>query len=237
MHLWKKLLATTALTVALLGLAPAGMASASPNSQPATSVATQYPAALLSTADSDKNSWKDIGCGSADNSNCLPYKRWMPATQAFHGRFDGFGGMAATSYQVQAGVSSSLMSTGNLLYSLGGSIVGLADNVNILQVAGKDVNKGFAAIGSAFRRRHHDGPDARAKHRATAHQHHHRPWAHGRHGDGRKRRDEQGKRRERRRVRLRQLVRSHVASMDGESHLDGDMRGHPRHRFLVEHRG
>jgi hypothetical protein len=150
MHLWKKLLATTALTVALLGLAPAGMASASPNSQPATSVATQYPAALLSTADSDKNSWKDIGCGSADNSNCLPYKRWMPATQAFHGRFDGFGGMAATSYQVQAGVSSSLMSTGNLLYSLGGSIVGLADNVNILQVAGKDVNKGFAAIGSAF---------------------------------------------------------------------------------------
>lgn len=147
MHLWKKLLATTALTVALLGLSPAGLASAAQSSAP---TATHPAVTLVNTADADKNSWKDIGCGSADDSNCLPYKRWMPATQAFHGRFDGFGGMAATSYQVQAGVSSSMMSTGNLLYSLGGSIVGLADSVNILQVAGKDVNKGFAAIGNAF---------------------------------------------------------------------------------------
>ncbi|MGW8431324.1 hypothetical protein ACWGJ9_09370 [Curtobacterium citreum] len=147
MHLWKKLLATTALSVALLGLAPAGIASATPSDAPTVG---HVAVTLVNTADADKNSWKDIGCGSADDSNCLPYKRWMPATQAFHGRFDGFGGMAATSYQVQAGVSSSMMSTGNLLYSLGGSIVGLADSVNILQVAGKDVNKGFAAIGNAF---------------------------------------------------------------------------------------
>jgi hypothetical protein len=104
MHLWKKLLATAALTVALAGIMPAGAATAATPEKTTTSHAT-----LLNTSDADKTSWKDVGCGTGDDSNCLPYKRWMQATQSFHGRFDGFGGMAATSYQVQAGVSSSMM--------------------------------------------------------------------------------------------------------------------------------
>ncbi len=149
MHFWKKLLAAATLSVALIGMAPAGLASAATHQQVGqSSVAASAP--LLNTADSDKNSWNDVGCGGADDPNCLPYKRWMPATQAFHGRFDGFGGMAATSYQVQAGVSSAMMSTGNLLYTIGGSIVSLADHVNILQSAGKAVNSGFAAVGGIF---------------------------------------------------------------------------------------
>jgi hypothetical protein len=149
MHLWKKLLAAATLTVALVGLSPVGIASAATHSA-ATPSAVSVSAPLVNTADADKNSWEDVGCGTAEDSNCLPYKRWMPATQAFHGRFDGFGGMAATSYQVQAGVSSAMMSTGNLMYTIGGSIVSLADHVNILQSAGKAVNNGFAAVGNVF---------------------------------------------------------------------------------------
>ncbi|WIE80969.1 hypothetical protein [Curtobacterium sp. MCSS17_016] len=149
MHLWKKLLASAALTVALLGVAPAASATTSEHNPATSGMSAASP--LLSTAGGDASSWSQVGCSNdQDPNNCLPYKRWDQATQAFHGRFDGFGGVAATSYMMQAGVSGALMSVGNLFYNLGGGFVGMAGDTDLLGTVGYTVDKGFAAIGHAF---------------------------------------------------------------------------------------
>ena len=137
------------LAVAAIVFSGALIAAAPASAAPASHVAAAVP--HIAAASSHDGGTQGDGVIKGYINDYLAMNRWRDATGGLHSRYDQFLQNDVISATMRNVAETQYIDAGNGLYSVSGGLIGFADNMQPLNLAGNSLDKAFASLsGSLF---------------------------------------------------------------------------------------